>query len=214
VPPPRGPGRPPAGADVHDRESIIRVAMDVFSRRGYEGTSMRDLAEAAGITAPSIYHHVEGKADLLREGLSAALESLYAVLDEDAMRDGPAVDRLRHVLRRTVEVTIERLPEVALLVRVRGDSEVEKWAVDRRRRFDRSVERVVEQAQAEGDVRRDLDASLVTRLAFGMIVSIVEWYRPEGGRREPEGPKGPRGKLSPGQVARAVEALVLEGLTP
>ena len=56
-------------------------------------------------------------------------------------------------------------------------------ALERRRVFDREVTALVRAAQEEGSVRADVDASLATRLLFGMVNSIVEWYRPTG----PEG---------------------------
>jgi hypothetical protein len=66
-------------------------------------------------------------------------------------------------------------------LRVRGNTETERWILDRRRRFDRLVVKIVEEAQATGELRADIEAGLVTRLLFGMLNSITEWYRPGGG---------------------------------
>jgi hypothetical protein len=67
---------------------------------------------------------------------------------------------------------------VTLLLRVRGNTEIERWALERRREFDRFVRAIVVEAAADGDIRADLSPALVERLAFGMINSITEWYRP------------------------------------
>ena len=99
-----------------------------------------------------------------------------------------------------VHVLIAKLPYVTLLLRVRGNSEVERAALTRRREFDRAVTALVVEARNEGSVRSDIDPSVVTRLIFGMINSIVEWYRPEG----PE---------SADQLASDVLAMALEGLS-
>ena len=79
-----------------------------------------------------------------------------------------------------MHVLVAKLPTVTLLLRVRGNTEVERRALARRRAFDRAITALVEEAQAEGTLRSDLDASVVARLVFGMINSIVEWYRPGG----------------------------------
>jgi AcrR family transcriptional regulator len=175
-------GRPSAKErKPYNIDAIVDVAVQVFLRHGYDGASLYQVAEAAGITKASIYYHAEGKEALLKHGAGRALDALFAVLDEPAALDGRALDRLKHVVRRTIEITVKRLPEVALLLRVRGNTETERWILDRRRRFDRLVAKIVNEAQATGELRADIEAGLITRLLFGMLNSITEWYRPGGG---------------------------------
>ena len=79
-----------------------------------------------------------------------------------------------------MRVLTEKLPAVTLLLRVRGNGEVEAAALRRRRTFDQRVTTIVAEAQREGLIRDDVDAAVATRLIFGMINSVVEWYRPGG----------------------------------
>ncbi|MFD8380382.1 TetR/AcrR family transcriptional regulator [Streptomyces sp. NPDC059679] len=167
--------------DTYTPESLLAVAVEVFNERGYDGTSMEHLSRAAGISKSSIYHHVKGKEELLRLAISRALDGLFGILQEPEARDGRAVERLEHVTRRTTEVLMAELPYVTLLLRVRGNTDTERWAMARRRDFDHEVAELVKQAVADGDLRPDVDARLATRLLFGMINSIVEWYRPGRG---------------------------------
>ena len=165
----------------YDTDAIVDIAVQVFLRRGYDGASLDQVAAAAGITKASIYYHADGKEALLARGSGRALDALFAVLEEPAARTGRALDRLHHVVRRTVEVTVQRLPEVALLLRVRGNTATERWILEQRRRFDRLVAAIVKQAQVNGEIRADIEPGLITRLLFGMLNSITEWYRPGGG---------------------------------
>ncbi|MGN6300734.1 MAG: TetR/AcrR family transcriptional regulator [Angustibacter sp.] len=162
----------------HDLESLLAVAVRVYTERGFDGTSMGDLAAAAGLSKSSLYHHVESKEQLLRLALDRAVEPLFAVLEEPGAVSGRAVQRLEHVVRREVEVLVDRLPYVTLLLRVRGNSATERWALERRRDFDHHVAALVTAAAGEGDVRADVDPGLVSRLLFGMVNSLVEWYDP------------------------------------
>lgn len=174
------PSTPPAARrDTYTPESLLAVAVRVFNERGYDGTSMEHLSKAAGISKSSIYHHVRGKEELLRRAISRALDGLFAILDEPAANRGRAIERVEHVTRRTTEVLMAELPYVTLLLRVRGNTGTERWAIQRRRDFDQRVADLLKDAAAEGDLRPDVDARLATRLLFGMINSIVEWYRPE-----------------------------------
>jgi len=164
----------------YDADKLLDVAVTVFTERGYDGTSMEQLAQAAGITKSSFYHHVQGKEELLRRSLSRALDGLFAILEEPGSREGRAIDRLEHVMRGTIDLLVNELPHVTLLLRVRGNTEVERHALDRRREFQRAVTKVVEEAEQEGDIAVGEDKALVARLLFGMINSVTEWYRPGG----------------------------------
>src|SRR4028118_2211571 len=94
---------------------------------------MERLSQATGRTKSSIYHHVSGKEELLRLAVSRALDALFAVLEEDGATSGPAVERLEHVVRGSARVLAAELPYVTLLLRVRGNTATERWALERRR---------------------------------------------------------------------------------
>jgi AcrR family transcriptional regulator len=161
-------------------DSLLAVTVEVFNTRGYDGTSMEDLSRAAGISKSSIYHHVRGKEELLRLAVGRALDGLFAILEEPGACQGRPVDRLEHVVRRTTEVLLAELPYVTLLLRVRGNTATEQWALERRRYFDHRVAELLKEAVGAGELRADVEPRLATRLLFGMINSIVEWYRPAG----------------------------------
>ncbi len=187
------PPRPP-----YDIDRLTDVALGVFAERGFDGASMDNVAAKAGITKAAIYHHVSGKEALLERGLNRALEALFAVLDDPRAAEGRAVDRLRFIIRRVAELVLALRPELTVLVRVRGNSDVERRALERRRAFDAVVTGIVRDAQAAGEFRPEVDARVVVRLIFGMCNSLVEWYRPEG-------------PLPPETIAATVVQLVFDG---
>ncbi|MGY2066548.1 TetR/AcrR family transcriptional regulator [Blastococcus sp. SYSU DS0619] len=169
------------GRPGHSLESLLDVAVATFNERGYDATSMDELAARLGVTKSAIYHHVPGKVQLLRLALDRALDALFAVTEEPGATQGRAIDRLEHVVRGSVRVLVAELPSVTLLLRVRGNSEVERAALERRRAFDRIVTDLVRSAEDEGDVRPDVDPAVTSRLLFGAVNSLTEWYRPDGG---------------------------------
>lgn len=187
--------------DTYTPDSLLAVAVEVFNERGYDGTSMEDLSRAAGISKSSIYHHVRGKEELLNRAVGRALDGLFGILEQPEAGSGRAVRRLEYVIRRTAVLLMEELPYVTLLLRVRGNTGTERWAMERRREFDQQVAELLTAAVAEGDLRVDVEVRLATRLLFGMINSIVEWYRP-----------AVKGVLDRDQVADAVVRLAFDGL--
>ncbi|HEY2557761.1 MAG TPA: TetR/AcrR family transcriptional regulator [Diaminobutyricibacter sp.] len=168
------------GRPGYDQQGILEVAVAAFNEFGYDATSMGVLATRLGLSKSAIYHHVASKDELLELALGEALDGLEGVLREEAGLTGNASDRLAHVLRGAVRVLTDKLPYVTLLLRVRGNTEVERTALARRRAFDRAVAALVVEARDEGSLRSDVDPGVATRLLFGMINSIVEWYRPGG----------------------------------
>ncbi len=157
------------------------------------------LADNLGISKSAIYHHVPSKGDLLRLALDHALGGLEDVLTHAEATSGKADQRLEYVLRGTINVLTERLPFVTLLLRLRGNTEVEREALERRRAFDHQVAALVEAARSEGSIRKDIDPRTTTRLLFGTINSVVEWYKPGG-------------PLTPEKLADDVIAMAFEGL--
>jgi AcrR family transcriptional regulator len=171
---------PRRGRPGYDRQGVLEVAVRAFNEFGYDATSMGTLAARLGLSKSAIYHHFPSKDHLLEAALDEALGGLEGVLTEAGATSGTAASRLAYVLHRAVEVLVERLPYVTLLLRLRGNTTVERAALDRRRDFDRAVAALVLAARDAGELRSDIDPGIAERLMFGMINSIVEWYRPGG----------------------------------
>lgn len=187
------------GRPGYDRDRLLEAAVRVFNERGYDGTTMEDLAAGLEVGKSAVYHHVRGKEELLALAVDRALDALTRVLDEPLARRGGALTRLRYVVQRSVEVLIAELPYVTLLLRIRGNTDVERAALARRRGFDAVVSALVAEARTNGELRPDVDPALVARLVFGMVNSVSEWYRPH-----PDG--------DPRIVADAIATIVFDGL--
>jgi len=193
-------GRPPRERRApYDIEMVTAAAVRVFNRRGYEASSMQDVARETGLSKSSLYYHVSGKEELLERALERAFSQLFGVLDEADAKSGGALGRLCYIVRRIVEITLEFAPEVELMQRIKGNTPSEIAALERRRDFDRRVSALVADAAAAGELRGDIEPGLLTRLVFGMSNSITSWYRPDGPRPAAE-------------IASAVSILIFEGI--
>ncbi|ROR91895.1 TetR/AcrR family transcriptional regulator [Nocardioides aurantiacus] len=194
------------GRPGYDRETVLRRAVELFNERGYDATSTADLARELGVSKSAIFHHVSSKEELLASALDEALTALDAAVD--AAGDAPAAttggtsatERLRATVAESVRILVDHLPAVTLLLRVRGNSPVEQAALERRRVIDEKLARLVRDAADEGTLRTDLSSELISRLVFGTVNSLVEWYRPDG-------------TLSPDDLAAQVTALAFDGLS-
>jgi AcrR family transcriptional regulator len=191
---PRRRGRP--GLDL---ATVLDRSVEVFIERGFDGTSMEDLAQRIGISKSAIYHHVVSKDALLGLALDRALSGLEQVARKVRTMPGPAVDRLELLVRQSVVVLVEHLPYVTLMLRVRGNSPVERQALARRRKLDRLAARLVKEAVDDGDLRPDVDPAVTARLLFGMVNSLTEWLHPGN-------------KHGLAELSHAVTAVAFDGL--
>lgn len=187
------------GRPGYDLDSLLAIAVGVFNQRGYDGTSMEHLSARLGISKSSIYHHVSGKEELLRLAVDRALDALFAATESPDTTTGPAIDRLENLVRRSIHVLVEELPYVTLLLRIRGNTTVERRALARRRDFDHIVGNLVQDACDEGSIRPDVDPGLTSRLIFGTVNSLIEWYRPSR-------------TLGAQELADAVTTMIFDGL--
>lgn len=192
---------PRRGRPGYDQQTVLRRAIELFNRQGYDATSMGDLAKELGLTKSAIYHHVPSKEHLLAAALDEALDGLSAAVDSAAAAapGTSAYERLRTVVQESVEILVAHLPAVTLLLRVHGNSEIELAALKRRRRIDERLATLVQAAVDEGSLRGDIPPDLISRLLFGMVNSLVEWYRPGG-------------PVDPDDLAASIATLAFDGL--
>jgi AcrR family transcriptional regulator len=196
---PRARSNGQVGRPGYDLDTLLAVAVGVFNQRGFDSTSMEHLSTRLGISKSSIYHHVASKEELLRLAVDRALDALFAATEAPDTTIGPAIDRLENLVRHSILVLVEELPYVTLLLRIRGNTTVERRALARRREFDGIVGKLVQDACDEGSMRPDVDPGLTSRLIFGTVNSLIEWYRPSR-------------TLGANELADAVATMIFDGL--
>lgn len=192
---------PRRGRPGYNQEQMLEIIVEVFNDHGYEAATLELIAKRLRLSKSAIYHHFDSKSAMLDLALDRILGALEAVFEAPEALNGPAIIRTRYVVTQAVRVACEHHRYLTLLLRLRGNSEVELRAMQRRRAFDSKLRNIFEQSLIEGTLRVDIDPGLAERFTFGLINSIVEWYRPEG-------------DLRPEQIAEAVLLFMRGGLRP
>lgn len=187
------------GRPGHDQQAVIRAAVKCFDEHGYDATTMGMIADRLDVSKSALYHHVEGKEELLTLALDTAFDALDVGLVAVESSSEPLDERFEAFLRDTVDILVEYRPFVRLLLRLRGNTPAQQAALDKRRAFDARMIEVVRQAQVAGLLRDDLDPAVVGRLVFGAVNSTVDWFQPHG-------------RVSPHELAEAVITLVFRGV--
>jgi AcrR family transcriptional regulator len=167
------------------RDQLLRIAASLFAEKGFRNTTVRDIADAAGILSGSLYHHFDSKESMVDEILSSFQEELFGQYDE-ILAGG---DDARTKLARAVLVSFDAIDkyhdEVAIYqndaaylltferfayLGTRNQQSREVWLTLLRDGIDAGV------------LRDDLDLELTYRFIRDTVWVAVSWYRP-GGRR-------------------------------
>ena len=189
---------PNRGRPGYSRDDVIDAAVREFNQRGYEATSMGHVSSVLGISKSALYHHISSKEEILKYAVTRAQDALDGVVDKAETSDASPGEKVRALIYGSIEVLCADQESVTLLLRLRGNSELEMRALQRRREFTRRVIPLIDAAQASGEIRSDLDTGVLTRLMFGTVNSVIEWYE-TGGR------------LSPDEIARHAVVLLFNG---
>ena len=162
------------------REQILARAAELFAKQGYSGTSMNQVAEACGVSKPSLYHYVRDKYQLLveiAEDHIGRLKALVGVVQQEALAPEARV-------RRLIECFLEAYADAQAAHRVLTEDVKFLEPADRKRVLDGEREVVAAFADAIALARPELrEAELdkpLTMLLFGMMNWMFTWLRPRG----------------------------------
>jgi TetR/AcrR family transcriptional regulator, cholesterol catabolism regulator len=184
------------------RQAIIDAAIALFGKRGFAGTTMRDIASDVGVLPGSLYAHIDSKETLLDEIVELGIESFLAI-EEAIPKSAPVVEKLRAAIKAHVAVAAES-PGRSLVVfhqwRFLTEPNLTR-ALNKRRRYQQIYVRLVDEGIADGTLARNLDSKIAVFALLGALNWVPEWYSPAG-------------HFNPVEVGEKLADILLEGLLP
>lgn len=169
-------------------EEILDAAAQVFYEKGYDGTTIQDIADRVGMLKGSLYHYIKTKEDLLYGIIHDVHTAGLRELDALASMQGSAEDKVHEFVRRYTVFTIERRVWASVFDRdFRALSGDRRHAlIEERDRYDSALRELIEAGIVEGAFPADTDVAVIGNVIFQMMNSIHRWYSPEGPRRPEE----------------------------
>ncbi|MEZ0362983.1 TetR family transcriptional regulator KstR2 [Mycobacterium sp. pUA109] len=185
------------------RDELLELAAEMFAERGLRATTVRDIADSAGILSGSLYHHFSSKEEMVDEVLRGFLDWLFTRYQEIVASQPNPLERLKGLFMASFEAIEHRHAQVVIY-----QDEAKRLSlqprfgyVDERNKEQRKMwVEVLRQGVAEGCFRPDLDVDLVYRFIRDTTWVSVRWYQPGG-------------PLSAEQVGRQYLDIVLGGIT-
>ncbi|HYP54184.1 MAG TPA: TetR/AcrR family transcriptional regulator [Pyrinomonadaceae bacterium] len=163
------------------RAEIYRTAAQIILRKGYDATSVNDIADALGITKAGLYHYVSGKKDLLFDIMSFGLDELDEEVARPAQAIADAEARLRFVITTHASMVTRGQGAITILVdEITALTPAQNRKITRRKReyFD-CLRSTLDQLKAEGKLR-DVNTTAAAFNILGMISWLSRWFRHGG----------------------------------
>jgi AcrR family transcriptional regulator len=195
----------PTSSEPDRLAEIYRAAARIICEKGYDATSMNDIAEAVGLTKAGLYHHISGKSDLLFRIMNFGLDSLEEQVIAPARVISDAEQRLRAIIRNHVHLITSRStpqgnnPVTIIVDEVGGLTPTNRRKIDERKRAYLDVIRdTLKELSGEGKLT-GVDVTAASFSLLGMILWLSRWYNPSG-------------RLTPEQICDEVTNMALGGL--
>lgn len=168
---------------MNRRKEILLEAAKVFQEKGYRGTTVQDIAQAAGILKGSLYYHFANKEDIFYEIVHDPLHHFVSQMAEVAALNIPPPAKLRAALRYHISAFDAHMPGIQVLLRENLSTlEKERWASIRALWEEQKTlwQNILRQGIENGDFRPDLDVKIATLGILGMCNWMHRWYRSDG----------------------------------
>ncbi|WOB07621.1 TetR/AcrR family transcriptional regulator [Piscinibacter gummiphilus] len=195
--------RKPAPAEGGMREEqLVTIAASLFAQKGYEGTSLRDIAEQAGITKAALYYWFPEKEALFQRVVAGRMAALVERVTTAVAAVSDPLEKIRVFLLCSAEhIDRDRAGWISSSNTFWSnfDPEQRQAVVPERDRFERLLRQCVSDAVAQGALR-DIDPALATRLLLSGVNYLPRWHKPGG-------------PLSAVQVVEQYLDMVLNGLS-
>ena len=165
------------------RGELLTIAGQLFAERGFKNTTVRDIADAAGIQSGSLYHHFDSKETMVDELLDSFQRELFAQYDEIVARDAGPRAKLEAVVRASFEAIDRHHSEVAIFqndAAYLAGFDRFAYLTERNTRFQELWRGLLREGVEAGELRKDLDVDLVYRFLRDTVWVAVNWYRPGG----------------------------------
>jgi AcrR family transcriptional regulator len=164
---------------INDRSDVRAAAVALFAERGYRATGVREIADALGIGATSIYTHIKTKSELLHEILIDTFDAIIAV-QRDAIESAPdVVEQLRRGVEGQVRYVAEHPQEALIAIREFRSAEGDALTavLERRRRYRNAFQDLIAEGTRQGRMSVT-DAKIAAFAIIGMAEGIPRWFRP------------------------------------
>jgi AcrR family transcriptional regulator len=185
---------------VSKKQELLQKISDLFYKKGYEKTSIRDISLHLGMTNAGLYHYFKNKQEMLFDIMDYAIEDALVTMRSELPKIKNAEDKIAWIIRSQIKFYSDNRSQTKVLVHERGALEAKYAEIigEKEKEYVEFIKQVVGEIIQES-LHVSVTLEVATFCLLGMLNWLVHWYNPGG-------------KISPDELASNITTIFLKGL--
>ncbi len=182
---------------------ILDVAAKLFSKKGFEATSIQDISDKLGLEKGAIYYWVKSKDEILYHLIDKESKLFLRTVNSLMRKDIQPDEKLKLFIGNHINVLTSNLDRAAVFFN-EYRALPKKWKkkiLKLRKNYEAILRNVIEEGQKSGAIRKDISPKIIALAIFGMVNWVFHWFSPQK-------------EFSPQEIARMFSQMIMEGLRP
>jgi TetR/AcrR family transcriptional regulator, cholesterol catabolism regulator len=166
---------------IEMRRKILRAAAHLFATKGFDGTSVRKIADRSNLCVAGMFHYFPSKEDILNDIMIGFMDEGYRRLTEIYNSDQDLIEKLEEICKFYVQQYAGHRNELTILnIETKSLSHAHRQIIVTKKRAYVKILKVLFDDLAKRDLLKAIDSSVLSFIFFGMVHWTYSWYNPKG----------------------------------
>ena len=187
---------------IVNKGRILKAATELFASKGFDGTSVRDIAEKAGLSVPGMFHYFPSKEDILHEIMTVFMDNAYKKMMEVYSADIDPIEKLNEICKFYVEQYAGHKHQLTILISERKSliPEHRQICIKKEREYVKALTNLFKELTKRRRLKA-INHSILAFIFFGMVHWTYQWYNPKA-----------KGGIGPNELGRIMSEVFLKGI--
>ncbi|HUL29486.1 MAG TPA: TetR/AcrR family transcriptional regulator, partial [Thermodesulfobacteriota bacterium] len=187
---------------MSNKENILEAATILFASKGFDGTSVRDIAQKVGLSVPGMFHYYSSKEEILYEIMTLFMDTAYQKIMEIYGVDIDPTDKLSEICKFYVEQYAGHKHQLTILASERRSlaPEHQRICIAKERDYVKALTNLFKELTKRRRLKA-IDHSILAFIFFGMVHWTYQWYNPKA-----------KGGIGPNELGRIMSEVFLRGI--
>jgi len=187
---------------MRKKERILKAGTELFASKGFDGTSVRDIAEKVGLSVPGMFHYYSSKEEILYEIMTLFMDDAYKRIMEIYNADIDPTEKLSAICKFYVEQYAGHKHQLTILISERKSllPEHQRIGIAKERDYVKALTNLFKELSKKKRLK-PIDHSILAFIFFGMVHWTYRWYNPNA-------KKG----IGPSELGRIMSEVFLRGI--
>jgi AcrR family transcriptional regulator len=187
---------------MSNKEQILKAATHLFASKGFDATSVRNIAQKTGLSVPGMFHYFSSKEEILYEIMTGFMDNAYKKIMEIYSADIDPIKKLSEICKFYVKQYAGHKQQLTILISEMKslNPEHQRICIKKERNYVKALKNLFEELTKK-KLLKPIDHSILAFIFFGMVHWTYQWYNPEA-----------KGGVRPNQLGKIFSDVFLKGI--